>query len=201
MESSFCSFCSSVIELGSSRPCKGGRVCTKCQWKTSPKYLVKGCKTPRRKQNPLRSLPTQVTELAPGARLQLNLAFGLTADTAECCSSCYVKLHRAASQVPQMSTVQVVPKQLPTFFLKRGRPPTPYEQASKRTQPKIEKEAKKVQSNLKGELMSKLDDLSNGSGSMLYKKVADANNMPEGQKVEKLVKRLEILFFPDTHHI
>ena len=36
---------------------------------------------------------------------------------------------------------------------------------------------------------------------MLYKKVADANNMPEGQKVEKLVKRLEILFFPDTHHI
>ena len=68
--------------------------------------------------------------------------------------------------------------------------PPPYEQVSKRTQQKIEKEAKKVQSNLKGELMSKLDDLSNGSGSILYKKVAEANNMPEGQKVATLVERL-----------
>ena len=144
-----CKFCSSSVELENSRPLDGGRVCMSCKWKAAPKCGIKGCTTPRRKETCLKSIPTRFNELASAARVQLSLDFGLTKEIVKCCSSCFLKLHRAAANVhKQFGTAPTAHTESPTesasCIPRTGRPSIPYETASTRTKQNIEKKAKKA---------------------------------------------------------
>ena len=171
MESTICKLCSCSDDFATSRLYDGGRACSKCRRRVTSKCLVKGCKTPARKQKLLKNIPARVSELAPAARLQLNLEYGLTLETTEYCSSCNQKLHRSASAVPYRPSTQAMPQQPPWELPKPGRPPTPYDKASNSTQKKVEKAAKELHLSTAEDLTKKLDEMSQGSGKVLYEKV------------------------------
>ena len=143
MEEKQCKLCSTPTDSSSSRPFDGSRICSRCRWRIEPKCAVKGCSTLQKKQSILKQLPNWVSELAPAAKLHLNLKYGLTAQTNKCCASCYLKLHRASAEISAMlkNKDSCLPSELP----KVGRPPTPYEEASKRTKEKIIKKAEQLQ--------------------------------------------------------
>ena len=172
-----CKVCSSAVGLEDSRlvkdSCTCCRVCTSCKWQITPKCAVKGCKTPKRKQI-LKSLPARVQELAPAAWISLSLEFGISKDTLNCCSSCFLKLHRAAASYQNFNRTNETtsagsPQSLDSCFSRSGRPPTSYEAASTRTKQAIEKKAKELLRNNVEELKTKLNDISQGSGELLHK--------------------------------
>ena len=102
MEEKQCKLCSTPTDSSSSRPFDGSRICSRCRWRIEPKCAVKGCSTLQKKQSIFKHFPTRVSELAPAAKLHLNLKYGLTAQTNKCCASCYLKLHRASAQISAM---------------------------------------------------------------------------------------------------
>lgn len=181
MDSRVCNLCSHVTNVSDLRPYNGGWVCAKCKWQILPKCSVINCKTPVRKQKILKNIPARVTELAPAARLQLNLTYGLSPEIIECCSSCYQKLHRAASAILSNASASTEPQEPHYDLPKPGRPPTPYEKASKTTQKKIERSARQIHLDAEKNVIRKLNTISHGSGNALYEKVVEC---PPTKKVE-----------------
>ena len=175
-----CKVCSAAIELENSRPFENGRICPSCKWKVTAHCPIHGCKTPRRKQT-LKPLPARIHELAQAAWLSLSLEFGLSQKTVICCSSCFLKLHRAAASYQKSSTSADTNQELPDSCIpKTGRPLTPYESASTRTKQNIEKQAKELEEKAAKDLNTKLNEISQGAGELLQKHIFEKRKQETG---------------------
>ena len=153
MSSVTCISCLRTVTKSESRPIEDGenkiigRTCQSCRNEAVRlRCSAVKCKTPQCKIKYLKSVPQSVGDLPTEKRNSfLQNEFGRVAlsGNLRCCAACYVRLHRLPCNKENSALVIIQPSP-PSTSVKNsvGRPPSRFENASKRTQRRIKKNIK-----------------------------------------------------------
>lgn len=151
MSSVTCVSCLRTLTKSESRPIEDGenkiigRTCQSCRNETIRlRCSALKCKTPHYKIKHLKSVPQSVGDLPTEKRnyfLQNEFGSVTLSGNLRCCAACYIRLHRLLCNNKNSTLVQ---PSSPSSSVKNsvGRPPSHFENASKRTQRRIKKNIK-----------------------------------------------------------
>ena len=143
--------CLRTVTKSESRPIEDGenkiigRTCQSCRNETIRlRCSALKCKTPHYKVKHLKSVPQSVGDLPTEKRnyfLQNDFGSVALSENLRCCTACYIRLHRLSCNDKNSTLGQ---PSSPSSSVKNsvGRPPSRFENASKRTQRRIKKNIK-----------------------------------------------------------